>query len=235
MPSVLVADSDEDDEDASFGGAAGSVRESNPASFAGAQSGSDTSSSARGVAMELDDAAEEQLRAAWVAKSKRPAQLPPQASTAAPSQSSSTAPSQAKRRRRVEIVSPAMQAAQAASAPPPSMGAATEAPPPVREDGPARRPAFTERAIGGVRIAFPAGLKPHAPQVAVMAKVVTALRLKKHALLEAPTGTGKSLALLSAALAWQSAEAPGGQLGPRIQTYIYTHTICIYIYTIWGS
>eukprot|EP01046_Picozoa_sp_COSAG06_P053641 COSAG06_NODE_9325_length_1929_cov_1.153552_3_plen_219_part_00 len=97
MPSVLVADSDEDDEDASFGGAAGSVRESNPASFAGAQSGSDTvfvrrSSSARGVAMarpeELDDAAEEQLRAAWVAKSKRPAQLPPQASTAAPSQSS---------------------------------------------------------------------------------------------------------------------------------------------------
>ena len=71
MSSVLVADSDEeDDEDASFGGAAGSVRESNPASFAGAQqSGSDTE--------ELDDEAEEQLRAAWVAKSKRPAQPPP--------------------------------------------------------------------------------------------------------------------------------------------------------------
>jgi hypothetical protein len=34
--------------------------------------------------------------------------------------------------------------------------------------------------------------------MAVMAKVVAALRNGKHALLEAPTGTGKSLALLSA-------------------------------------
>eukprot|EP01047_Picozoa_sp_COSAG01_P079140 COSAG01_NODE_14894_length_1397_cov_11.770416_1_plen_300_part_00 len=61
---------------------------------------------------------------------------------------------------------------------------------------------FATRSIGGVGVAFPSGLKPHPPQLALMAKVVAALRNGKHALLEAPTGTGKSLALLSAACAW---------------------------------
>jgi hypothetical protein len=64
---------------------------------------------------------------------------------------------------------------------------------------------FATRSIGGVGVAFPSGLKPHPPQLALMAKVVAALRNGKHALLEAPTGTGKSLALLSAACAWQEA------------------------------
>ena len=180
--------SDEEDT-TTFGSMPGSVRESNPNSFASQQgSGSDTE--------ELDSDAETQMHAAWTA------QRGPMESKRKP------------KRKRIEIISPAMQGAQQAALAAASQGstrAATNtggaAVLTKPEPAPRSSPAFTERAIGGISIAFPAGLKPHAPQMAVMAKVVTALRLKKHALLEAPTGTGKSLALLSAALAWQAAEA----------------------------
>lgn len=36
-----------------------------------------------------------------------------------------------------------------------------------------------------------------------MQRVIAALKNKKHALLESPTGTGKSTALLCSTLAWQ--------------------------------
>ena len=200
---ILVADSDDDDgeivvatvtaeqreaaardaavdlDDTSTGGAAAAVREAVPEAFS-----SDYTE-------ELDAETEEAMRADYL-KTQQVEQQPDRP---------------AKRKRaRVEIVSPAMQAASgsaaAAVAPPP----ATLLPvPQVKPEPAAAR--FTERSIGGVSISFPASIKPHAPQIAVMAKVVTALRLQKDALLEAPTGTGKSLALLSAALAWQAAEA----------------------------
>ncbi|KAH9292146.1 hypothetical protein KI387_042669, partial [Taxus chinensis] len=60
--------------------------------------------------------------------------------------------------------------------------------------------------IGGITVEFP--YKPYGSQLAYMGKVVAALdRAQRqghcHALLESPTGTGKSLSLLCATLAWQ--------------------------------
>ena len=58
----------------------------------------------------------------------------------------------------------------------------------------------------GVRIKFPAGKKPFAPQIAVMSKAISSLSKAENALLESPTGTGKTLALLTASLSWQQHE-----------------------------
>lgn len=55
--------------------------------------------------------------------------------------------------------------------------------------------------IGGVRVKFP--FKPYPTQLSMMAKIIQALNKKENALLESPTGSGKSLALLCASLAWQ--------------------------------
>ncbi|OVA04243.1 Helicase-like [Macleaya cordata] len=60
--------------------------------------------------------------------------------------------------------------------------------------------------IGGLPVEFP--YKPYGSQLAFMGRVISTLdRGKKqghcHALLESPTGTGKSLSLLCSALAWQ--------------------------------
>ena len=60
--------------------------------------------------------------------------------------------------------------------------------------------------MGGVTVHFPRGLTPHVPQKITMSKVIAALRQKQNALIESPTGTGKSLSLLCSALAWQEAE-----------------------------
>lgn len=60
--------------------------------------------------------------------------------------------------------------------------------------------------IGGIQVAFP--YKPYGTQLAFMSRVIQTLdrALKdghSHALLESPTGTGKSLSLLCSVLAWQ--------------------------------
>ncbi|KAF3324872.1 Fanconi anemia group J protein [Carex littledalei] len=60
--------------------------------------------------------------------------------------------------------------------------------------------------IGGVPVEFP--YKPYGSQLAFMGRVIATLdRARRqghcHALLESPTGTGKSLSLLCSALAWQ--------------------------------
>ncbi|XP_058098589.1 uncharacterized protein LOC131243331 isoform X2 [Magnolia sinica] len=60
--------------------------------------------------------------------------------------------------------------------------------------------------IGGLPVKFP--YKPYGSQLAFMGRVISTLdRAQRqghcHALLESPTGTGKSLSLLCSALAWQ--------------------------------
>ena len=61
-----------------------------------------------------------------------------------------------------------------------------------------------EYTIGGVKVSFP--VKAYPSQIAMMAKIINALQKGQNSLLESPTGSGKSLALLCAALAWQRQE-----------------------------
>nr|XP_021501525.1 Fanconi anemia group J protein [Meriones unguiculatus] len=59
----------------------------------------------------------------------------------------------------------------------------------------------SEYTIGGVKISFPC--KAYPAQLAMMNSIVRGLNSSQHCLLESPTGSGKSLALLCSALAWQ--------------------------------
>lgn len=54
--------------------------------------------------------------------------------------------------------------------------------------------------LEGIDIYFP--MKPYQVQMDYMKKVIQSCNLGKHALLESPTGTGKTLCLLTATLAW---------------------------------
>jgi fanconi anemia group J protein len=54
--------------------------------------------------------------------------------------------------------------------------------------------------INGVAIKYP--FKPYSSQIQLMDKLIRALSSKTHALLESPTGTGKTMALLCGTLAW---------------------------------
>ncbi|XP_006833695.1 PREDICTED: Fanconi anemia group J protein [Chrysochloris asiatica] len=59
----------------------------------------------------------------------------------------------------------------------------------------------SEYTIGGVKINFPC--KAYPSQLAMMNSIVRGLNSRQHCLLESPTGSGKSLALLCSAVAWQ--------------------------------
>ncbi|XP_061197315.1 Fanconi anemia group J protein homolog [Saccostrea echinata] len=58
--------------------------------------------------------------------------------------------------------------------------------------------------IHGVEVVFPC--KPYPSQFSMMEKVIKGIERGENCLLESPTGSGKSLALLCSALAWQTAE-----------------------------
>nr|BAC25422.1 unnamed protein product [Mus musculus] len=60
---------------------------------------------------------------------------------------------------------------------------------------------LSDYTIGGVKIHFPCRAYP--AQLAMMNSIVRGLNSSQHCLLESPTGSGKSLALLCSALAWQ--------------------------------
>ncbi|CAM9361994.1 unnamed protein product, partial [Ascophyllum nodosum] len=59
--------------------------------------------------------------------------------------------------------------------------------------------------IDGTPVVFP--FKPYDCQLTYIRGVITALNESKNALLESPTGTGKTLCLLCASLAWQQKNA----------------------------
>ena len=61
-----------------------------------------------------------------------------------------------------------------------------------------------EYTISGVKVVFP--MKAYPSQIAMMSKIINGLQRGQNSLLESPTGSGKSLALLCAALAWQRKE-----------------------------
>ncbi|RVE64458.1 hypothetical protein OJAV_G00126130 [Oryzias javanicus] len=61
-----------------------------------------------------------------------------------------------------------------------------------------------EYTIGGVKIRFPC--KAYPSQLSMMNSIVRGLNNGQHCLLESPTGSGKSLALLCSSLAWQRAQ-----------------------------
>ncbi|XP_013884842.1 Fanconi anemia group J protein homolog [Austrofundulus limnaeus] len=58
--------------------------------------------------------------------------------------------------------------------------------------------------IGGVKIQFPC--KAYPSQLAMMNSIIRGLNYGQHSLLESPTGSGKSLALLCSTLGWQQAQ-----------------------------
>jgi Rad3-related DNA helicase len=57
--------------------------------------------------------------------------------------------------------------------------------------------------IGGIDVRFIEGRKPFPSQLALMGRCIAAFQQEQNALLESPTGTGKTLALLCASLAYQ--------------------------------
>ncbi|GBG29891.1 Regulator of telomere elongation helicase 1 [Hondaea fermentalgiana] len=64
---------------------------------------------------------------------------------------------------------------------------------------------FVEKVVRGVRVKFP--FEPYGVQMAYMSKLLSAVEAKGNfALLESPTGTGKTLAILSALLGWQETQ-----------------------------
>ncbi|XP_067685021.1 Fanconi anemia group J protein homolog [Haliotis asinina] len=65
-------------------------------------------------------------------------------------------------------------------------------------------PGHQQYKIGGVSVQFPC--KPYPSQFSMMDKIIKGLERQQNCLLESPTGSGKSLALLCSALAWQRAE-----------------------------
>lgn len=66
--------------------------------------------------------------------------------------------------------------------------------------------------VHGVAVKFP--FKPYRPQVQLMTAVLGALTQSANALLESPTGTGKTLSLLCAALAWQETSRGENEIVP---------------------
>eukprot|EP00035_Acanthoeca_spectabilis_P017391 m.362541 g.362541 ORF g.362541 m.362541 type:complete len:1056 (-) comp16651_c0_seq2:2355-5522(-) len=70
--------------------------------------------------------------------------------------------------------------------------------------------------IGGVAINFP--FKPYPSQLMMMSGAIKALSRKESALLESPTGSGKTMALLCSTLAWQRNEAANLEAIHRIET-----------------
>jgi regulator of telomere elongation helicase 1 len=67
---------------------------------------------------------------------------------------------------------------------------------------------------GTIDVYFP--FKPYQCQVDYMTRVIRALNLGENALLESPTGTGKTLSLLCSSLAWLKKERERNPVDPKL-------------------
>ena len=92
----------------------------------------------------------------------------------------------------------------------------------VVESAPDAR-AFTTKSIGGCEVKFPEGLSPHPAQVMTMSSIIRALNKKENAMIESPTGTGKTLALLCGALAWQEKASKDASASKSYQAWVEEH------------
>ena len=77
--------------------------------------------------------------------------------------------------------------------------------------------------FGGVEVLFPFEQGPLQPQREVMKNVLEALVLGKHAVLESPTGTGKTAAVLCACIAWQRHRMIKTGSAPQLMYATRTH------------
>ena len=76
--------------------------------------------------------------------------------------------------------------------------------------------------LAGCDVYFP--FKPYDCQEEYMKRVIDSCKQSENALLESPTGTGKTLSLLCGALAWLKAEREKlvGEVGIELPKIIYT-------------
>uniref|UniRef100_A0AC34FAL1 DNA helicase n=1 Tax=Panagrolaimus sp. ES5 TaxID=591445 RepID=A0AC34FAL1_9BILA len=61
---------------------------------------------------------------------------------------------------------------------------------------------YARLIVNGITVQLPPGFKPYPSQQLMFVKIIQSLKNKKHAMIESPTGSGKSLGLLSACCAW---------------------------------
>ena len=82
--------------------------------------------------------------------------------------------------------------------------------------------ALHRATIRGLEVLFPFATGPLPPQQELMERVVEALESGRHGVLESPTGTGKTAAVLCAALAWQRRQLL--QTGKALQILFVSRT-----------
>uniref|UniRef100_A0A914YW31 Helicase ATP-binding domain-containing protein n=1 Tax=Panagrolaimus superbus TaxID=310955 RepID=A0A914YW31_9BILA len=78
----------------------------------------------------------------------------------------------------------------------------TERPKPNRKRAIALQAEYARLIVNGITVQLPPGFKPYPSQQLMFVKIIQSLKNKKHAMIESPTGSGKSLGLLSACCAW---------------------------------
>eukprot|EP00501_MAST-03F_sp_TOSAG23-6_P001225 GSMAST32.ASY1.ANO1.1271.1 assembled CDS len=82
----------------------------------------------------------------------------------------------------------------------------------------------TSEIVRGIPVHFP--FRPYTVQKLYMEKLIEALQTGKNALLESPTGTGKTLSLLCASLAWRLCRRERKyQYMPRSTTQLKPHVL----------
>ena len=83
-----------------------------------------------------------------------------------------------------------------------------------------------ECEFDGVTVKFP--YTPYEVQRVYMSKVIECLKEKRFGCLESPTGTGKTLALLCASLAWLQSQRGGSTVpGMPFKTSMYYTTLLL--------